>query len=871
MKKTLMVLSFALCASLAFAQTKTSVSHRSQSPMKATLSPATVQGDQQTGYNGSIFTKVGELMTCDFSVDNSGYSTGQLSSSDVVGGQAVSGHTQTSYHSTWHRMADTTTATITALRNAGNYSATFGTQSGFRSLHGFDSETPMAGIMVMTMQDQATVLGGHGAIGNFNAYMRFPSFATTGSAVVDVIFYQYYRCFNRDKNYIDYSTNGTTWNAVEINVRGVDVAVNSSLLGWLTTTLPLSTANQSTLHIRIRWASDDNVGNAYGYYWFIDDVKAVGGPANRLRVREQHYYEGFYQLMPKDLQLPMVWTCEFSNSGSVSQSNVTGKIFKTDVNGNTFTQAASKSAGNIAADATDYHTISIDPLSWYNDTTQYHGFGYYANPTSDPNVSLATASTGIGRVYSDVTSSAISHVYGDSATFDTVAYTVTRGNGTGNAQSYGNDGEGRVWGRDNGIIRKFSYWTYGTVPGDGGVSLVSHDPDEVLWSTEGYRVWVSYVTGNNIPQGWVIRGIELVASTFPGMAEAGAKISAELRADSTDGSTIWFRQVETGAGVHTVSSAELNNTANLEFLTNGNYNTVYIPFPEQPALQPGTSYRVGYCLEEDGFFSVAANGTYFYSLTDTSVVYFDSTQGLTQFGHTFGVANPYTIIVVDPQDNKLHWMGGSSPVYPMVRLVVGPAQVIPTYTITFQCDGNNEGYIMDNNYNVLCGTTETVAENSNHRYIIMPEQGYIVDKVFFDGQEVQYTVVEGDDGNYGVYEIQNITANHTLRASFLEDGNGGGDDPDDPNDPRDGINTANARVKMSLQPNPASSNVRLTISGVSGMVDFALIDMSGRVITSSKLNAEAAQTIDLSNVAKGAYFVRITNNNISKVEKLIVR
>ena len=43
------------------------------------------------------------------------------------------------------------------------------------------------------------------------------------------------------------------------------------------------------------------------------------------------------------------------------------------------------------------------------------------------------------------------------------------------------------------------------------------------------------------------------------------------------------------------------------------------------------------------------------------------------------------------------------------------------------------------------------------------------------------------------------------------------------------------------------------------------------VITSSKVNAETAQTIDLSNVAKGAYFVRITNNNISKVEKLIVR
>ena len=836
--------------------------------MKATMSAATVQGDHQNGYKGSIFTKTPPLMSCDFSTANSGYSTGQLSNNDQVGGVNVTGHTQTAYHSTWKRIADTTSATCSGLRTGGNYPATFGSAQstgGYRSLNGFDSQTPMAGIMIMTMQDQISAWGGHGAIENFNAYISFPQFATTGSSVVDIIFYQFYRCFNRDKNYIDYSTNGTTWNAVEINVRGVDIAVNSSTLDWITTTLPLTCANQSSLYIRIRWACEDNAGGAYGYYWFIDDVRAEGGPANRLRVAEQNYYEGFYQLMPKDLQLPMVWTCEFANAGSVAQSNVTGKIYKTNVGSNSFSLAASKTAGTVTADATNYRTLSIDPLNWYNDTTQYHGWGYYATPTSDQNVSLATNSTGIGRVYSDLTSSSIDHVYGDSATFDTVAYTVNMGNGSGNSASYGSDGQGRVWGRDNGILRKFSYWTSGVTP-DG---YITHDPDEVAWSTEGYRVWVSYVTGNNIPSGWVIRGMELVASTFPGMAEAGAKISADLRQDSTSETTVSFKQVETGAGVHTITSAELNNTANLEYLTHGNYNTVYIPFPEQPALQPSTSYRVGYVLEEDGFFSVAANGNYFYSLTDSSVVRFDTTAGVTQFGHTFGVCNPYTMIVIDPTDNDLHWMGGSASSFPMIRLVVGPAQVIPTYTITFQCDGNGDnGYIMDNSYNVLCGTSETVAEGSNHRYIIMPEDGFIIDKVYYDGQEVQYTTIEGEGGDYGVYEISDIRANHTLRASFLEDGNGGGgDDPDDP----ESINAVNSHVKMALQPNPATSSVRLTISGVSGMVDFALIDMSGRVITSSKVNAETAQTIDLSNVAKGAYFVRITNNNISKVEKLIVR
>jgi hypothetical protein len=47
--------------------------------------------------------------------------------------------------------------------------------------------------------------------------------------------------------------------------------------------------------------------------------------------------------------------------------------------------------------------------------------------------------------------------------------------------------------------------------------------------------------------------------------------------------------------------------------------------------------------------------------------------------------------------------------------------------------------------------------------------------------------------------------------------------------------------------------------------------MSGRVVYNQNFNASSAQTINVSNLAKGAYFVRITNDKFSKVEKLIVR
>ena len=76
---------------------------------------------------------------------------------------------------------------------------------------------------------------------------------------------------------------------------------------------------------------------------------------------------------------------------------------------------------------------------------------------------------------------------------------------------------------------------------------------------------------------------------------------------------------------------------------------------------------------------------------------------------------------------------------------------------------------------------------------------------------------------------------------------------------------------MKLQPNPATSQVSLNIEGVNGMVNCSIIDMSGRVVYNQSINAENANVINLNSLAKGAYFVRITNEQFSKVEKLIVR
>ena len=106
------------------------------------------------------------------------------------------------------------------------------------------------------------------------------------------------------------------------------------------------------------------------------------------------------------------------------------------------------------------------------------------------------------------------------------------------------------------------------------------------------------------------------------------------------------------------------------------------------------------------------------------------------------------------------------------------------------------------------------------------------------------------------YQFVNLHADHTVHFVFGE---------------LVSIDPVASNVTMKLQPNPATSQVSLNIEGVNGMVNCSIIDMSGRVVYNQSINAENANVINLNSLAKGAYFVRITNDQFSKVEKLIVR
>ena len=82
-----------------------------------------------------------------------------------------------------------------------------------------------------------------------------------------------------------------------------------------------------------------------------------------------------------------------------------------------------------------------------------------------------------------------------------------------------------------------------------------------------------------------------------------------------------------------------------------------------------------------------------------------------------------------------------------------------------------------------------------------------------------------------------------------------------------------AEASCTIYPNPTSSTTTISVNGVSGKVKIAVVDMNGRTVASELLecSSDCTKTMDVDRLAQGAYFVRITGENVNMVKKLIVR
>ena len=77
----------------------------------------------------------------------------------------------------------------------------------------------------------------------------------------------------------------------------------------------------------------------------------------------------------------------------------------------------------------------------------------------------------------------------------------------------------------------------------------------------------------------------------------------------------------------------------------------------------------------------------------------------------------------------------------------------------------------------------------------------------------------------------------------------------------------------TIYPNPTSGTTTIIVSGISGKVRIAVVDVDGREVATETLYCTdgCAKTMEVGKLAQGAYFVRITGENANVVKKLIVR
>lgn len=110
MKKTLLVLSFALCATFAFAQTNRVVGQAKIDDNRQMASQnvkATALNGASVNYKGSIFAKDDTIALFDFSMavddDNANYSFGVIGVNERINGTVEPQHAQPYAGATWHR------------------------------------------------------------------------------------------------------------------------------------------------------------------------------------------------------------------------------------------------------------------------------------------------------------------------------------------------------------------------------------------------------------------------------------------------------------------------------------------------------------------------------------------------------------------------------------------------------------------------------------------------------------------------------------------------------------------------------------------------------------------------------------------------
>ena len=880
MKKALLVLGLAMCTTFAFAQTNNvSISKSKQDAALAKKAPNAALVD----YKASIFAKAGDtLVTWEFDqAMASSVNAGTIGQNDRIDDTLVgnNAHGQNATYAIWQRIPDS--AYIFSDNFANTY-ADMATYTGLMNALAIRVSALNAGndngfmfICANEAPDRSGV---------FNSYFTLPTVQNMANAgVIDIAFIQAHIKYY-DQCFIDYKV-GNSWKSREINVTGVDVEVNSWGPYRATYVMPLVLAQQPNIEVRFRFFCDGQNGNSYGYYWMVDNVKVIAypTPTNRWVNHGEKYIDGAYGTIPEGMTIPLTWASSLTNTGTGVLNNVNVQMSHLYFDNEELQTEVFLTTPQdpIATEATN--TVKVDERGFYDaDYSGWLGFSenYGAEhigspytlrgmPTTNPGYNYVTATATCGDITSE---------------WDTILYRVSQMEEVEPGMI-----EGYRWAHDNGLIPSNSVWSLQLTDPDAlGRQFVTEGTDVLHYVQSGYSLTVRYTTGNDIPEGWVFRGLEFITATTSDIMDNIDQTQfiplAYTEEYSEDGERVGWNAINTGVSnaIVEVSENDANTLVTGYILPNQSYRAVNVLFPEQPELLPNTAYRFGYRLNRDGYFAVATTAWSYRNEQGTNTAYYNDAN-VAPFYNQFAAGSPYDVYVNDPSREGGFWGSYHTDVYPMIRPIVGPAMEVPRTKVYPQCEGDTNYYIeyLDDD---VCGADVSVAEGSSPVFYVVPDGHMIIDKIIVDGQEIEpwdeeegtgdencwlgeYPILDDDNGDtlymryWWAYMYDNIVNNpnqpHTISA--VCHWHNVGIDPVAPN------------VSLGLSPNPATSQVSMNIKGVTGMVNCNIIDMSGRVIYNANINAEQTHTINLSNIPAGAYFVRVTNNEFSKVEKLIVR
>lgn len=855
-----MVLSFALCATFAFAQTNRTLD-RAKLGDNAKMAPqgvkASALNNASVSYKGSIFAKDDTLALFDFSMPvtdaSADYSFGTLTASDVINGRAEVAHTQPYAGSTWHRWygIDSTQLQNPGVQDVNTVYPAYGFIYGGYHIGAASNYIHSAGYRLDTGYCSSLngwvmldVWGGAEAgSGPINAYIAFDPVPTTDAQMISIRFFEFYYHFY-DSTFVDYSVdNGTTWNSIRIHT---NVSVNDDSWGYVRFSLPAAAAAGDNVMLRIRFKSD--YSRAYGYYWMLDDVAVTKNRPNVMSTFDQAWLAGAYPQLPQGMELPVEWASQVINAGYVDQTNTAFTL--NHVYGGTASAVDTYNVGTVQSEVDSV----FDFVSTASFPTQSLGDNFITMTLSTDSIIVP---------------------------YDTILYVV-------------NDIEdgSYTWARDNGILNPGHAFLYGfdtSTYENEGETYHYVTEETPYYTNQGHSVYTLYETGSTIPvddnqEPWVIRGIEYVVAVDEDIVNSSlpAIIAPTIVRDShyteNGNSYVRFLTVPTGVTSYTTDPAnEYNDPVEMRdfgfYQSTDGYNTVRIDFAVQTPLMPNQQYHVGYELMEDARFAVAhtafntyaqwdeENQRYTYSAFRNNPLYKKYANNFTY--NSSRLAKGSDALVYTPGMN-FTWAGYNVGYFPMIRLLVGPRSVTNNIAVncSFEDDDDELGGVYSAEVTGLCGDTLSVVQGSSTHIFIIPESDFSTFTLTVDGVEIDITTLETENFNTSggatligyKYEFNNVNDDHVVDVFFEV-----------------GIDDVASRVKMNLQPNPASSNVKLNIEGVTGYVNCSLIDMSGRTVRSSRINAETENTINLNGLAKGAYFVRITNNDFTKVERLIVR